>query len=84
MEKIFNIFSSRTNGLMALKHGMQHQVLKFYQDCSFDDFVLTLTILRQGQISENANTLNFMESFEYFGLKVDNKSCLNEYTKIYE
>ena len=28
---------------MALKHGMQHQVLKFYQDCSFDDFGLTLT-----------------------------------------
>ena len=32
----------------------------------------------------NANTLNFMESFEYFGLKVGNKSCLNVYTKIYE
>ena len=31
-----------------------------------------------------ANTLDFMESFEYFGLKIGNKSCLNEYTKIYE
>ena len=40
--------------------------------------------LRQGQILENAYTLNFMESFEYFGQKIGNKSCLNEYTKIYE
>ena len=50
----------------------------------FDDFELTLTILRQGQISENAYTLNFMESFEYFDLKVGNKSCLIEHTKFYE
>ena len=40
--------------------------------------------LRQGQISKNANILNFMESSEYFGLKIVNKSCHNEYTKIYE
>ena len=42
--KTFKIFFSRTNGLMALKHGMKHRVLKFYQDCSFDDFGMTLTI----------------------------------------
>ena len=53
---------------------MSHLVLKFYQDYSFDDLGLTLTILRQGQILENANTLNFMESFEYFGLNNGNKS----------
>ena len=31
-----------------------------------------------------ANTWDFMESFEYFGLKIGNKSCLDEYTKIYK
>ena len=41
--------------------------------------------LWQGQIWDNANTLDFIESFECFGQnKNGNKSCLNEYTKIYE
>ena len=43
-KKTLKIFFSRTKGLMALKHGMSHLVLKFYQDCSFDDLGLTLTI----------------------------------------
>ena len=32
----------------------------------------------------NSNTLDFMESFECFSKKNSKKSCLNEYTKIYE
>ena len=56
----------------------------FYQDCSFDDLGMTLTFLWQGQIWDNANILLFMESFECFGQKNGNKSCLNEYTKINE
>ena len=55
---------------MALKHGMWRQVLKFYQDCSFDDLGLTLACLWQGQILETANALDFMESFECFGQKM--------------
>ena len=42
------------------------------------------SFLWQGQIWENADTVDFMESFGYFGLKIGNKSCQNEYTKIYE
>ena len=42
-KKTLKIFFSRTNGLMTLKHGMWYQVLKYYQDCSFDDLGLTLT-----------------------------------------
>ena len=33
---------------------------------------------------ENATILDFTESIEYFGLKIGNKNCLNEYTNIYE
>ena len=32
--------------LMTLKLGMQHQVLEYYQVCSNDDPVLTLTYFR--------------------------------------
>ena len=37
-----NIFSG-TKRLMALKDGMQHRVLEYYQVCSNDDPGLTLT-----------------------------------------
>ena len=40
------------------------------QDCSNDDLRVTLTILQQDQIWENANTYDFMESFEDFGIKM--------------
>ena len=43
-----------------------------------------LTFFMASQIWENAYTLDFMESFGYFDLKIGNKGCLNEYTKIYE
>ena len=42
-KKTIKIFFSRTNGLITLKHGIWHHVLKFYQDCSFDDLGLILT-----------------------------------------
>ena len=71
MVKTFKIFFSRTNGLLALKGGMLHQIHKYHQDCSNDDLGLTLTFLREGQLWETANTLDFMESFEYFSLKME-------------
>ena len=84
MEKEIKFFFSGTNRLMTLKHGMLNQVLKFYQDCSFDDPGLTLIFFMARSYMGNAYTFDFMESFEYFGLKIGNESCLNEYTKIYE
>ena len=70
---------------MALKHSMLHWVLKYYQDHSEDDIGLTLTFLyRKAKCEKNANTYDFMESFDGFGLKIGNKCCLNEYMKIYE
>ena len=42
---------------------MEHWVLEYYQDYSNDDIGLTMTLLRQGQIWENTNTQDFMESF---------------------
>ena len=69
-KKTLIIFFSRTNGQMALKHGLLHQVLKYYQDCSFDDLGLTLTFLRQAEIWENTDTLDFIKSFECFGQKM--------------
>ena len=53
MVKALKIFSSGTKRPKTLKLSMQHRVLKYYQVCSNDDPVLTLTyftILRQGQI----------------------------------
>ena len=44
-KKTLKILFSRTNGLMALNLGLQHQKLKYYQDCSFDDLGLTLIVL---------------------------------------
>ena len=44
------------NRPMALGLGMTHWIHEYYQDCCYDDLVLTLTFLRQGQLWENANT----------------------------
>ena len=49
---------------------MYHQVLKFYQYCSFDAFGLLLTFFMARSNIVNANTLDFMESFECFGKKM--------------
>ena len=43
-------FFSKTKRPMALKLGMQHWVLKYYQVCSNNDPVLALTYFMQGQI----------------------------------
>ena len=43
------IYFSETKGLMTLKLGMHHRVLKYYQVCSNDDPGLTLTyFIQQG------------------------------------
>ena len=51
---------------------MKSWVSKYYQDCSNDVLGLTLTFLRQVQIWENANTQDFIDSFEDFGIKYGN------------
>ena len=55
-KKSLEIFFSGTNAPISFKLGMLHHVLKLYQNCSNDDFGLTMTYLRQGQIWENANS----------------------------
>ena len=42
-EHMTKIFFSRIKMLMTLKLGMQHRLLEYYQVCSNDDCVLTLT-----------------------------------------
>ena len=46
VKSLKKIFSSGTKRPMTLKLGMQHWVLKYYQDFSNGDPVLTLTYLR--------------------------------------
>ena len=48
------IFFFGTNGPMALKLGMCHWILDFFQYCK--NVALWLTILLKGQILENAGT----------------------------
>ena len=55
---------------MVLQHSMMHWVLLYHQDCSNDDLVLTLTYFTSQSTMENANTKDFMESLENFGLKL--------------
>ena len=51
-------------GLWAFEH---------YQDCSNDDLGLTLIyVTARSNMGKYANTLDFMESYEGFGLKIGN------------
>ena len=66
--KTLKIFS-RTQMLMALKIGMQHRVLKFYQFYSNDDPGLTLTyftarsnLVPYAFVWEKGKTLDFSET----------------------
>ena len=46
---------------MTFKLGMLHQILKYFKDCSNDDFGLTLTYLGQSQIWKNDTSQDIME-----------------------
>ena len=55
---------------MTLKLGMQHWVLKYYQDCSNDDPGLTLTCFRARSklvpyafVCEKGKSMDFSETF---------------------
>ena len=61
----------KISGPMALELGMYHRVPEYCYDCSNDHLRLTLTFLRKGKIWETANTLDFIERFEDFGLKIN-------------
>ena len=58
--------------------------LEFKIKSCFSKKLLVLTFLWQGQVWENAITLNFMESFEGFGQKISTYCCLNEYMNTFK
>ena len=65
--------------LMTLKHGMQHQVLKYYQSCSNDDPGLTMTYFTARSnlipfVWEKGKTVDFYSRC----------SQLNAYMNLYE
>ena len=62
---------------MTLKLGMQHQVLEYYQVCSNDDPVLTLTyftamsnLLPYAFVWEKGKTMEFLETIVVYELKL--------------
>ena len=75
MVKTFKIFSG-TKRPITLKHGMQHRVLEYYQVCSNDDPVLTLTYLmaRSNLVSsvfvwDRGKTMDFSETAVVYDIK---------------
>ena len=62
------IFFSGTSGPMAVKLG-----------CSIGDIIVCSYNDQIDQIRKNADTYDFMERFEAFGLKIGIYSCLYKY-----
>ena len=74
---------------MTLKVGMQYMVLRYYQDCSNDDPMLTLTcftarsdLVPYGFVKDKM--LDFSETFVVYDIKVGRFSQLKEYMNLYE
>ena len=62
---------------MTLKLGMQHQVLEYYQVCSYDDPGLTLTyftarsnLVPYAFVWEKGKTIDFSETIVVYDLKL--------------
>ena len=62
---------------MALKPGMQHLVLKYYQICSNDELGLSLTyftarlnLVPFACVWENASTIDFLETDEFYEVQI--------------
>ena len=75
----------------ALKVGMQHRVLEYYQVCSNDAAELTLAyftartnLVPYAFVWEKGKTTDFSETIVVYDIKVDRCSQLNEYMKLYE
>ena len=76
MVKTLKIFSG-TKRPMALKLGMQHRVLEYFQVCSNDDPGLTLTyfmarsnLVPYAFVWEKGKTMDFTETVVFFDLKL--------------
>ena len=76
---------------MTLKVSMPHQVLKYYQICSNNDYVLTLTyftarsnLVPYAFVWEKGKTMDFSETVVVFDIKVGRCCQLNEYMNLYE
>ena len=76
---------------MALKVGMQHWVLEYFQICSNDDFELTLTyftarsnLIIYAFVWEKGKIIDSPESIVVYDIKVGRFSLLNEYMNHYE
>ena len=76
---------------MTLDLGMQHLVLRYYQIYSNDDPGLTFTyftarfnLVSFAFIWENAQTVDFLETDEFYEVKVGAYSQIYEYMTIYD
>ena len=85
------IIFSGTKRPITLKVGMQHLVLKYYQICSNDDPVMTLTYftLRSNWYpmllyGKKVKQQVFSGTIVVYDIKVGRCSQLNEYMKLYE
>ena len=74
---IYGKIYSRTKRLMALKHGMQHRVIEYYQVCSNNDhgFTLTYFMARSNLVPyafkwEKGKTIDFSETIVVYDLKL--------------
>ena len=77
MVKTEKIFFSGNERLMTLNFGMQHRVLKYYQVCSNDAPVFTLTyftarsnLVPDGFVWEKVKTTDFLETIVVYDIKV--------------
>ena len=84
---IQKIFFSGTKQPMTLKVGMQHQVLKYHQNCSNDDPGLTLArsnLVPYAFVWEKGNIKDFSETIVVCDIKLGRFIQLNEYMNLYE
>ena len=77
MVKILNIFFSGTKRPITLKLSVHHRVLKYYQICSNDDPVLTLTyftarsnLVPYAFVWEKGKTMDFSKTINVYDLKL--------------
>ena len=81
----------RIKRLMTLKLGMQYLVLKYYQVYPNDDAGLTLTYFTARSklvpfafVRENTQTVDILETDEFYVVKARTYSQINEYMTIYD
>ena len=85
MLKTLKFFFSGTKRPMAFKVGMQHWILKYYQNYSNDDPALTLTyftarsnLVPYAFVKEKGKIMDFSETVVVYEIEVGRCSQLNE------